>query len=146
MHLVFDPREAQRIDQDVKRRREGLYREVHRSKRGPLSWLKNRRIRAYRRGATDLWDLYELADIVLDDGIYLDEVLSVGDSALGIVIGGHTGFLAFSDCTEIRGRSIQHSLKWHWWHRTPVVGGALRHRWARRLGVVPARPAWVPRM
>jgi hypothetical protein len=86
----------------------------------------------------------ELADIILDDGTYLDEVLCIGENALGIVIGGHTGFLPFTDCDQVKGRQIRSFLKWSWRHTLPLVGRRLRQNWAQSMGVIPERPSWAP--
>lgn len=146
MKLVDDPQEAQRIWQEIKRRRYDAYLAVLNSPRDSRNWLKNYQIRRFRQGATDLWQTGELADIILDDGSYLDEVLCFGDYALGIMIGGHTGFLPFTDCEQIKGRRVTNFLKWGWSHAVPLVGRRLRYQWAQKMGVTPARPSWVPKI
>jgi hypothetical protein len=101
--------------------------------------------RGIRRGAIGLWNSAELADIILDDGAYLDEVVCFGDNAMGVATGGHTGFMPFTDCREIKGRRVRAFLKWTSLHKVPLIGLRLRRHWARKMGVVPERPGWVPR-
>lgn len=144
MSLVDDPAEAQRIWQEIKRRRYTAYEELRTSKRTRRDRIKNETLRRFRRGYTDLWDLTGIADVILDDGTYLDEVVCYDGRALGIDIGGHTGFLPFTECGETKGRRIVSFLEWKWRHKVPVIGRILRHRWARRHGAVPERPGWVP--
>ncbi|MBI4472823.1 MAG: hypothetical protein HY646_09160 [Acidobacteria bacterium] len=67
----------------------------------------------------------------------------VNGRALGIDIGGHTGFLPFTECEETKGHRIVSFLEWKWRHKVPVIGRILRHRWALRHGAVPQRPGWV---
>ncbi len=53
--------------------------------------MKNRKLRGFRQGHTDLWDLTRIADVILDDGSYLDEVVCYNGRALGMNVGGWTG-------------------------------------------------------
>ena len=144
MNLVDDPAEARQIWQEIKHRRYTAYEELRESRRTQRDWRKNDTLRRFRRGDTGLWDLTVIADVILDDGTYLDEVVCYNGRALGIDAGGWTGFLPFTECAETKGRRIVNFLEWKWRHRVPLIGRILRHRWARKNGVVPQRPGWVP--
>ena len=145
MNILEDPEEARRVWQDAKRKYYTGYLEIQKSNRAAHTRANDAAIRRYRRGEGGPWELDELADLILDDGTYLDEVMCIGDYAVAIYVGGYTGAVSFTDCKEIRGRQVRSFLKWKWRHRIPIIGRKLRQRWARKMGVIPERPSWVPK-
>ena len=85
-------------------------------------------------------------DLVLDDGTYLADVLVFGDRAVGLAIGGHTGYLSFSDVPQVLGHSVSHWLRLRRYHSCPFIGFRLRHRWAQNIGIEPSHPNWRPKI
>ena len=85
-------------------------------------------------------------DVVLDDGSLLPWVAVIEDRAIGIIVGGQTGFFAFADVPEVVSRSVRHSLRLSRMHKLPVIGRWLRHRWAERVGASSAHASWIPKM
>lgn len=85
-------------------------------------------------------------DVVLDDGSYLTDTAVVDDRAVGIVVGGHTGFIAFADVPSLASRRVHHALRLSGIYYLPFLGHRLRRRWAARAGVRLVRPSWVPRL
>lgn len=85
-------------------------------------------------------------DIVLDDGSLVPAVAVVADRALGVIVGGHTGFLPFSAVPQIRSRRVRDALRLTPIHRLPFIGRWLRRRWAQRVGASPNPPAWIPKL
>src|SRR4051812_46872456 len=68
-------------------------------------------------------------DLVLDEGTFLADTLAFDRRAVGLAIGGQTGYLSFSDVPQVRGHSVSHwrLRRYHFW---PFIGFPLRHRWA----------------
>jgi hypothetical protein len=85
-------------------------------------------------------------DLVLDDGSYLADALVFDGRAVGLIIGGQTGYISFSDVPQIRGHTISHSLRLRRYHSWPIIGRQLRHRWAQNLGVKLRHPDWRPKI
>jgi hypothetical protein len=85
-------------------------------------------------------------DIVLDDGSLIRKVAVVGNRALGIIVGAHTGFLPFAAVPQIRSRRVRHALRLTRIHRLPFIGRRLRSRWAERVGASPEQPTWIPKI
>jgi hypothetical protein len=85
-------------------------------------------------------------DLVLDDGTYLADALAFDGHAVGLAIGGHTGYLSFSDVSQVQGHSISHWMRHRRYHDWPFIGPWLRHRWARSIGVEPRHPDWRPKI
>lgn len=83
-------------------------------------------------------------DIVLDDGSLIQAVAVIGDRALGIIVGGHTGFLSFAAVPQIHSRRVRDALRLTRIHGLPFIGRRLRRRWAARVGALPEQPAWIP--
>jgi hypothetical protein len=83
-------------------------------------------------------------DIVLDDGSLIPAVAVVGDRAVGVMVGGHTGFLSFADVPEIVSRRIRNALRLTQVYTLPFIGPRLRRRWARKVGASLDHPAWIP--
>jgi len=83
-------------------------------------------------------------DIVLDNGSLLPNVAVVDDRAVGVIVGCHTGFIAFADVPELASRQVGHALRIAGAYSMPVIGAWLRRRWAARLGARPSRPSWIP--
>jgi hypothetical protein len=85
-------------------------------------------------------------DLVLDDGTYLADVLTFDGRAVGIAIGGQTGYISFSDVPQVCGHSVSHYLRLRRYHFWPFIGRRLRLRWAGRVGAEPRHPDWRPRI
>jgi hypothetical protein len=85
-------------------------------------------------------------DIVLDDGSLVPDVAVVGDRAVGVIVGGHTGFLSFADVPQIVSRQIRNTLRLTQVHKLPFIGPCLRRRWARKVGASLDHPAWIPKL
>lgn len=85
-------------------------------------------------------------DVVLDDGSLVLGVAVVGDRAVGVIVGGHTGFLPFADVPQVASRRIRDALRLTRVHALPFIGNWLRRRWARRVGASLGQPAWIPKM
>jgi hypothetical protein len=83
-------------------------------------------------------------DVVLDDGSLLPNVAVVEGRAVGVIAGGHSGFIAFADVPELASRQVVHKLRVAGAYSVPVLGAWLRRRWAVRLGASPSRPSWIP--
>jgi hypothetical protein len=82
----------------------------------------------------------------LDDGTLVPGAAVIEDRAVGIVVGGHTGFIAFADVPELASRRVRHTLRVAGIHVLPVIGSWLRHRWATRVGALPGQPSWIPQL
>jgi hypothetical protein len=87
-----------------------------------------------------------LFDLVLDDGSLVPSVAVVGDQAVGVLVGGHTGFLAFAVVPQLALRRVRAALKLTRIHYLPFFGQRLRRRWAESVGASLTRPAWIPRL
>lgn len=85
-------------------------------------------------------------DLVLDDGTYLADTMAFGGRAVGLAIGGHTGYISFSAVPQVRGHSVLHSLRLRRYHFWPFIGRRLRRRWAESIGVKPRDPVWRPKI
>ena len=85
-------------------------------------------------------------DIVLDDGSRLPSVAVVNGRAVGIIVRGHTGFIAFSDVPVLASRRVAHALRISGAYLLPGIGAWLRRRWAARVGALPVRPSWIPQL
>jgi hypothetical protein len=85
---------------------------------------------------------WKLHDIVLDDGTWLPNTLVFDDRALGLLIGGHTGFQFFRDVPQLVGRKVTHDLRLCRRHASLFFGWWLRRRWARRMGARLTYPDW----
>jgi hypothetical protein len=85
-------------------------------------------------------------DVILDDGSHVADTLAVDGRAVGVVVGGQTGFLAFADVPQLSSRHIRHTLRLSRVHRLPFIGRRLRRQWAVRAGALPDWPAWIPKM
>ena len=83
-------------------------------------------------------------DLVLDDGSLVPAVLAGGDRALGIMVGGHTGFLPFADVPKVADRKVRHTLRVSGVYASLFIGWWLRRRWAAKVGASPARASWIP--
>ena len=85
-------------------------------------------------------------DVVLDDGSLVRSVAVIEGKAVGAIVGGHTGFLAFASVLELTSRRVRDFLRLTSVHGLPFIGRWLRHRWAERVGALPARPSWIPKL
>jgi hypothetical protein len=85
-------------------------------------------------------------DVVLDDGSLIREVVAFGDRAVGVIVGGHTGFIAFAAVPELASRQVREFLRLTRIHGLPFIGQWLRCRWAARIGASSARPSWIPKL
>jgi len=84
-------------------------------------------------------------DLVLDDNSFVPGVVALGGKALGVIVGGHTGFLAFADVPTVANRKVRQALRVSGLYASPIVGWWLRRRRAARAGAVSSRrPAWIP--
>ena len=87
-----------------------------------------------------------LFDVILDDGSLVANTLAVDGRAVGVVVGGQTGFLAFADVPQLSSRHIKHTLRLSRVHRMPIFGPRLRQSWAMRAGASPDWPDWIPKI
>jgi hypothetical protein len=83
-------------------------------------------------------------DLVLDDSSFVPGVVALGDRALGVLVGGHTGFLAFASVTAVANRRVRQAFQVSGIYASPFVGWWLRRRRAARVGAMPGRPSWMP--
>jgi len=83
-------------------------------------------------------------DLVLDDRSFVPGAVAVGDKALGVIVGGHTGFLAFADVPEVGARRVRYVLRVSGIYAWPLVGWWLRRCRANRAGASRTRPSWIP--
>jgi hypothetical protein len=83
-------------------------------------------------------------DLVLDDNTFVPSVVALGDRALGVLVGGHTGFLPFADVPAIVSRRVREALPVSGAYASPLVGWWLRRRRATRAGASASRPSWIP--
>ena len=83
-------------------------------------------------------------DVVLDDGSLVQSVVVVNDRAIGVIVGGHTGFLPFAAVPELATRRVRDALRLTRCHRFPFIGSRIRHRWAQTRSASVARPSWMP--
>jgi len=83
-------------------------------------------------------------DLVLDDDSFVPGVVALGDSASGVLVGGHTGFLPFADVPAVANRKVRVALRVSGAYGSPFVGWWLRRRRAARAGALPGRAPWIP--
>jgi hypothetical protein len=83
-------------------------------------------------------------DLILDDNSFIPDVVALGQRALGVVVGGHTGFLAFADVPTVADRRVRQALRVSGVFASPVIGWWLRQRRAARAGAMAGRPSWIP--
>jgi hypothetical protein len=83
-------------------------------------------------------------DLVLDDGSFVPGVVAVGERAIGVLVGGHTGFLSFADAPGVANRKVREALRVSGAYASPLVGWWLRRRRAARAGALPGRASWLP--
>ncbi len=82
-------------------------------------------------------------DLVLDDNSFVPGVLTLGDRALGVRVGGHTGFQPFADVPAVSNRKVREALRVSGAYAFPLIGWWLRRRRAARAGALAGRPAWL---
>lgn len=80
-------------------------------------------------------------DLVLDDNSFVPGVVALGDRALGVVVGGHTGFLAFADVPAVANRKVRHVLRVSGVYASPFLGRWLRRRRAAGAGASSGCPS-----
>ena len=85
-------------------------------------------------------------DLVLDDKSFVPAVVAIGDKALGVLVGGQTGFLPFADVPQVAPRKIEHTLRVSGIYTSAFVGWWLRRRWAARVGALPGLATWLPKL
>jgi hypothetical protein len=83
-------------------------------------------------------------DIALDDGTYLANTLVIDNRAVGLIIGGQTGYISISEIPQLQGRSVLYSLQLRRYHFWPLIGAWLRRRWVNHFGIIPKHPDWRP--
>ena len=83
-------------------------------------------------------------DLILDDNSFVPDVVALGQRALGVVVGGHTGLLAFADVPTVADRSVRQALQVSGFYASPVIGWWLRQRRAARAGAMASGPSWIP--
>jgi len=83
-------------------------------------------------------------DLILDDNSFVPSVVALGDRALGVLVGGHTGFLPFADVPAVASRKVREALRVSGAYASPFFGWWLRRRRAGRAGALPGRPSWIP--
>ena len=85
-----------------------------------------------------------VVDLILDDSSFGPSVVALGDKALGVLVGGHIGFLPFADVPAIASRRVREALPVSGAYASPFIGWWLRRRWAARAGALASRPSWIP--
>jgi hypothetical protein len=85
-------------------------------------------------------------DVVLDDGSLVRSVAVIDGRAVGAIVGGHTGFVAFAAVPELASRRVRDFLRLTSIHGLPFIGQWLRRRWAERVGASLIRPSWIPKL
>ena len=83
-------------------------------------------------------------DLILDDNSFVPDVVALGQRAVGVVVGGHTGFLSFADVPAVANRKVREALPVSGAYATPFVGSWLRRRRAERVGALPGTVSWLP--
>ena len=83
-------------------------------------------------------------DLVLDDNSFVPGVVALGDRALGVLVGGHTGFLSFADVPAVADRKVREALRVSGAYASTLVGWWLRRRRAAKAGALGGRASWLP--
>jgi hypothetical protein len=91
-----------------------------------------------------LSELAQLHDLVLDDGTFIQDVAVFGNCATGVILGGQSGYVSFSEVPEISHRNVRAAIPLAGLRAWPLIGTTIRRRWAARAGSQLARPKWLP--
>ena len=83
-------------------------------------------------------------DLILDDDTFVPGVVALDDRALGILVGGHTGLIAFADVPAVANRTVRRALRVSGIYKSPFFGWWLRRRRAERAGALAGSPSWIP--
>ena len=94
----------------------------------------------------EFWDVPDLADIVLDDGTYVRDVIVFEGRAIGVILGGHTGVMLFGEIRALKGRYIRNFVNIKGAYTWPLIGGILRRNWAKDNADRLERPGWLPEL